>query len=183
MNNLNGAFLEEFKRIDKLCREIYRSEKGVTSYIENMTRISPYESKNIPNWNIDLQRLKELRHLRNRLSHEIGTLDLNMCSQHDIDWIKIFYNRILNQSDPIALLYKNRKENAAQKKYSSKQQTACSDSKHIRRKPPAAVIFFLIAVILTLLTVFIIINLQTDKSSGKIYFYSIISFYYLYYSL
>lgn len=114
MYNLNDTFLEEFKRLDKLCKEMYRSDKGITSYIEDMKHVSPYESRCIPNWDFDLKQLTNLRHLRNRLTHDVGTLNINMCTQSDINWLHSFYGRIFNQTDPIALLCRNKREQSKQ---------------------------------------------------------------------
>ena len=113
MTSLNINFLEEFKHLDKLCREIYRSEKGVTSYIEDMKSVPTSESRYIPNWDDDLNALVRLRHLRNNLSHEEGSLYEDVCTQADAEWINAFYSRILNQSDPLALLTRKRAEKPA----------------------------------------------------------------------
>ncbi len=108
MNDLNNAFLEEFKALDKLCREVFRSEKGVTTYIDFMRSIPVYESQHIPNWSSDLRQLVRLRHLRNQLTHELGTLNMNLCTQNDILWLRNFYNRIFARTDPAAILYQKR---------------------------------------------------------------------------
>ena len=113
MGDLNSVFLEEFKRLDKILREMYQGEKGVTNYIHDMKSIPVYESRQIPNWKHDLKRLKELRDIRNQLSHEVGTLNVEMCTQEDIRWLKEFYRRIIRRSDPLALL---RREKAAEMK-------------------------------------------------------------------
>ena len=104
MSNLNYVFLEEFKYLDKFCQEIYGTEKGVTSYIDDMKNVPEYERRAIPNWDSDLKRLIHLRHLRNQLCHELGTLNKDMCTQSDIDWLKQFYNRFFDESDPMTLL-------------------------------------------------------------------------------
>ena len=104
MSKLNDEFLEAFKRLDKVCREMYMADKGVTSYINDMENVSQFEALSIANWDTDLRRLKQLRHLRNQLSHEVETLNKDMCTQNDIDWLRSFYKRIFNQSDPLALL-------------------------------------------------------------------------------
>lgn len=117
MDNINNVFLEEFKKLDKLCREMYASEKGVTSYIDDMKLIPEYKVYGIADWNSDLKRLINLRHIRNQLSHEVGTFDVDMCELDDVVWLKEFYNRILSGTDPLALLrvkLKNEKQNKSQ---------------------------------------------------------------------
>lgn len=131
MSKLNDEFLEAFKRLDKVCCEMYMSEKGVTSYINDMVNVSQFEALSIANWDTDLRRLKQLRHLRNQLSHEIGTLNEDMCTQNDIDWLRSFYGRIFNQTDPLALLRIKREKNKQQVKPASKPK----ESTHIYIEP------------------------------------------------
>lgn len=108
MDYLNQAFLEEYKRLDKLCRDVYLSDKGVTSYIENMRQVSEFERRSIPSWDSDLRHLMTLRHIRNQLTHDVGTLHADMCTVNDIAWLKDFYSRILNVTDPLSLLRKEK---------------------------------------------------------------------------
>lgn len=103
MDRTNLVFLESYKHLDKLCRDIYMSDRGVSNYIDHMKAISSYECKRIPNWNADLNMLIHLRHIRNQLTHETGTLIYPMCSQNDINWLECFHRRLLNASDPLAL--------------------------------------------------------------------------------
>lgn len=120
MSKLNDEFLEAFKRLDKVCREMYMADKGVTSYINDMENVSQFEALSIANWDTDLRRLKQLRHLRNQLSHEVGTLNEDMCTQNDIDWLRTFYKRIFNRTDPLALLHIKRGKSKQQVKPTSK---------------------------------------------------------------
>ncbi len=145
MENLNVVFFEEFKRLDKICREIYGANQGgVTSYIEDMRRISPFESREIPSWDSDLQFLVKMRNVRNQLSHGIDTMNLPMCDQSDILWLKDFYNRILGQSDPIALLYQRRKEKATRTRTSRPSIPTSSTPSHPSTRNHAAIIFLLL---------------------------------------
>ena len=110
VKNINYNFFEEFKRLDKLCGDLYKDQAGITHYINDMksTPISNY--RNIPNWETDLKELVRLRHIRNNLAHTENAFDEDVCTQRDIDWIKDFYQRILDRSDPIAMLYQNSKK-------------------------------------------------------------------------
>lgn len=116
MNNLNYEFLEEYKRLDKLCREMYLSEKGVTAYIDDMKTVLSYERRSVKNWDADLNKLIELRHVRNQLSHEIGTLKNTMCSQEDVLWLKNFYNRVISQTDPLSIYNKSKNSSNFEKR-------------------------------------------------------------------
>ena len=106
MHNLNYIFFEEFKRLDKLCGEIYNSRHGVTDYIDDMKSVPKHRCQYIPNWKNDMEQLMHLRHIRNYLAHTSGAFQEELCTQKDIDLVIDFYNRILTQTDPMALLYK-----------------------------------------------------------------------------
>ena len=111
MDNLNFIFFEEFKRLDKLCRELYDVEKdGITSYINDMKSVVKYDYRYIPNWREDLEQLTRLRHIRNNLAHAPGAFDEECCTQKDINWVQDFYERNLHQLDPISMLYQKTKE-------------------------------------------------------------------------
>ena len=40
MANLNNDFMEYYKHLDKICREIFNSEKGVATYIFKLTNLA-----------------------------------------------------------------------------------------------------------------------------------------------
>ena len=105
MTRINDEFMEAFKHLDKICKELFDAEKGVTSYIDEMERITN-GPRYVPNWNFVLRRLKDLRHIRNNHSHEIGTSYGDICSPEDVQWLVSFYNDIMNTNDPLALYRK-----------------------------------------------------------------------------
>ena len=124
MNPYNNNFFEEFKRLDKLCCGIYQTDRGgVTSYIEDMKAAAWFDSRAVPNWERDLAKLKQLRHYRNQLAHEEGAFEEVLCIQDDIDWLKDFHDRILDRSDPMALLHQNAlaRQQAAQRPHPGPQ--------------------------------------------------------------
>ena len=106
MNNLNYVFFDTFASLDKLCGQLYNENHGVTDYIEDMKTISWNNYRHIPNWETDLEKLKRLRHIRNTLAHEPSAFREQLCTQADIDWLESFHKRILNRTDPMALLRK-----------------------------------------------------------------------------
>lgn len=124
MNNLNYTFFEEIKHLDKLCSELYQDKHGITCYINEMKKVSEYNSQCVPGWKDDLQHLIRLRHIRNYLAHTEGAFNEENCTQKDIDWSQEFYSRILNQSDPLSVLYQNskRKQQMSTVKPSRSQQ-------------------------------------------------------------
>lgn len=136
MSNLNHEFLEAYKDADNICKQIYASDKGITNYIDAMTAIPSYESVKISDWSAVLSRLKNLRHIRNKLSHEVGTLDMEMCTQADINWIRSFKLKIINQDDPLASLER------LNKKTNTKTRQTASTSTHSTRPSRFAVMFY-----------------------------------------
>lgn len=101
MSEINDEFMEAFKQLDKICREMFQAEKGVTTYIDEMEEIQN-GSAIVSSWNSTLRRLKELRHIRNQYSHDIGTSYMELCTWEDVDWLNDFYEDILHTRDPLA---------------------------------------------------------------------------------
>lgn len=94
---------------------MYGEDKGVTNYINDMKAVPYIEYIGINNWKNDLEQLIRMRCIRNDLAHIGGTFGEQICTQMDIDWIKDFYRRIMEQSDPMAVLYlKNKNRSNAQ---------------------------------------------------------------------
>ena len=114
-------FLDEFKRLEKLCNEIYDQQHGVTMYIDEMERKSAIASGVIYDWDNDLRKLKRVRHIRNNLVHEPGYVSDHDWS--DIVYMKEFCRRILDQQDPLALLRK-RRERIAQERRRLREATS-----------------------------------------------------------
>lgn len=110
MNNLNFIFLEEYKHLDKLCGELFDGQPGVTSYINEMKNVDWNDAREISNWKSDLNNLIRLRHIRNHLAHTEGSFNEELCTRDDVNWIKDFRNRILKQTDPLAMLRKHSKK-------------------------------------------------------------------------
>lgn len=88
-------------------------------------------------WTSDYNQLKAARNIRNELAHSCNSFSADICSQEDIDFIRSFKTRILNQTDPITMLRKQ----AAQPRTSStsqpKQQTQPSYTRTTPSKTPA----------------------------------------------
>ena len=122
-NNTNIEFFDEYKRLDKLCSEMYgKSSGGVTSYINDMELVPAFQAHAIPEWYSTYDRLKALRHIRNQMAHGEGSFDDYQCSYEDIEWLRAFRNRIMNVSDPLALYRRNIKNRTQlQHKQQSKQ--------------------------------------------------------------
>lgn len=95
-------FIESYKRLEKLCRELLDSDKGVSAYIDAMIK-TPRGSYRVPGWDDDLKRLKHYRWVRNQIAHEPNCMESNMCHPGDVEWLDAFHKRIMDQRDPLAL--------------------------------------------------------------------------------
>lgn len=97
------GFMNSYKRLDNLCRDM--NGIGVTVYIEDM---KPGLNNNcyIDGWKDDYYHLKKYRHIRNKIAHENNVYEEDVCSDEDVAWLENFYQRIIKQTDPLALYYK-----------------------------------------------------------------------------
>lgn len=107
MNAVHINFLEEFKYVDKVCREMYNAPNGVSAYIEQMDSAPMAVRYRIAGWDDDYRRLKHIRWLRNQIAHNTEYVE---CTQADLDWLKTFHNRLLTQQDPLAMAYRVTRE-------------------------------------------------------------------------
>ena len=139
MNECALDYLESYKRLDQLCRDMFRTKDGVTEYINQMDRvISKINSKQ--DWRNFYSRLKYQRRLRNNLVHNTECLD---CTEEDIDEIEYFFDLILKQEDPLACIRK-------QQTLTRHASIQTSDSSSIRREyhsKKAGIVEFLIYII------------------------------------
>ncbi|MBR5307613.1 MAG: hypothetical protein IKU43_02490 [Clostridia bacterium] len=110
MDYLNYEFFDEFKALDNLCRDIYGktsdNKLGVTLYLEDMEQKTHLGAVKVSGWAFDYRRLKSARNMRNELAHSRNSMSVEICTQEDIDFVRNFRERILNQTDPIAVLKK-----------------------------------------------------------------------------
>ena len=60
----------------------------------------------IGGWEQDLKQLKHYRWVRNQIAHKPDCTEEDLCSFVDEEWILGFYDRIMNQTDPLALYRK-----------------------------------------------------------------------------
>ena len=117
---MNNRFLEEYKRVDNICRDIYQSDSGITNYINLMRDAKNYRDQNIAEWDAVLARLMALRHIRNKLTHDVGTLEMELCREDDVLWLEEFGDSLLDATDPLAKHYRSYDKN---KKASKKKKT------------------------------------------------------------
>lgn len=110
MLSLNIVFQEEYKRLDRLCKDYLSSTEGVSEYIRQMESTPWSNRRYVFTWEDDYKQLKHVRWIRNQLAHEVGTLNSDLCTENDLDWVQSFYNRIINGSDPFSIIRKAREE-------------------------------------------------------------------------
>ena len=99
------GFIDSFKKLEKLCSELYDTNHGVSTYIDEMTN-TPKGSLCVPGWDDDLKLLKHYRWMRNKIAHEPDCTEENMCAPKDEKWLDDFYSRIMTSNDPLALYHK-----------------------------------------------------------------------------
>ena len=119
MKVLNTDIYDEYKRLDKFFSYMFSGRDGVTEYIKQMENAALYRYY-VPTWDEDLRQLKRMRHLRNKLAHEVE-FDADLCTESDILFVKAFYTRLFNCSDPLSII--RRQKEAAKKRQKEQQKT------------------------------------------------------------
>lgn len=107
---INIEFFEEYKRLDKLCAELFgKNSGGITSYINEMEAksIPGIQTRKIAGWDGTLAKLKKLRHIRNNMAHDEGSFGDAYCTDEDVEWLRNFYDKIMKVSDPLAQYQKS----------------------------------------------------------------------------
>lgn len=99
------SFIDSYKRLEKLCSEVYNDNHGLSSYIDEMIN-NPGGSRYVPGWDEDLKQLKHYRWVRNQIVHEPGCTEANMCEYGDAQWLDNFRSRIMASNNPLALCRK-----------------------------------------------------------------------------
>lgn len=153
------GFMQSYKRLDNLCKDI--NGIGVTGYINDMVQ-SANGSFHVPNWESDFQNLKHYRHIRNQIAHDNFASEETLCSPEDTLWVEDFYQRILTETDPLAIYFQKTQPRS---KASSPAAAAPPSPRYIylpmeRQTPPKrsnsipAIVFIVILVIAIILSYF-----------------------------
>lgn len=115
----NVKFIEKYKQIDKICKDMFNSREGVSEYLAKMEE-TPYSKKQKCYYFDDFyKQLKHFRWIRNQLAHE-QSIDSDFCSEDDINWLEDFYDDLLSCNDPLAAVYKE--ENVHKKSSNTKRE-------------------------------------------------------------
>ena len=155
MSQLNYVFFDEFKALDNLCRDIYGEpfdkRLGVTSYLEEMDQNAYQGSKKVSGWTADYNRLKFVRNLRNELAHSRNFMTVDICSENDIDFVSSFKERILNQTDPLAML---RKQSLQERSPSEHNFRQLSDTYTAPKKKPVGCLGAAVVLLMVVASIF-----------------------------
>ena len=126
MDAIQIEFLDEYKYVDKICREMFGTEKGVTAYIEQLDETPVTVRYWITEWNDEYRQLKHIRWLRNQIAHSTEYVE---CTQSDLDWLKGFHNRLLTQQDLLAKAHRVIKESQIQRQQQLAKTVTAAASK------------------------------------------------------
>lgn len=105
----NICFQEEYKKLDKLCKDCFLSTDGVSEYIRQMENMR-CDPSFYGAFGDEYKKLKHVRWIRNQLAHEVGAMQSNLCTQADLGFVKRFYPDILACDDPLTRIRKMREE-------------------------------------------------------------------------
>lgn len=120
VDKTDWEFFEEYKRLDELCKQILLRDRGVSAYIDEMEK--EYRGRMLViNWEKDYKQLKRMRWIRNQIAHEACSITENLVTVEDIKWIKNFYTRIMECTDPFSLLRKAKNKDLKMKVKSKPQ--------------------------------------------------------------
>ena len=134
MQILDNEFFEAYKRLERLCSDIYGSRNGVSRYIEDMEHASYQGRLAVPMWDQSYKTLKHLRWIRNQIAHDSGQFQI--CGAYDIQDVTDFYDAILSGQDPLTQLRKHREASAAVKKTARRTEpVSTSPAAHRRNNP------------------------------------------------
>ena len=149
MTKVEIEFLEEYKRLDRLCQDMLSTLQGVSEYINRMELLFEQGEEFVDEWTINYKMLKHLRWLRNRIVHSVEETE---CSLKEIEMITNFYHQILIQQDPLALLYK-----INQKIYKNKK-TKQEKNKNIDNSSKITMLITIVLIIIFVLFIAGILN-------------------------
>ena len=131
MQNYDMEFLQQYIRLDNLMKDMLSSSKGVSDYLEAMEDDTDNARRlSVPGWSEDFRTLRQLRHLRNQITHESG---VSFCDEIDLDMLTAFYTRALHQDDPLCRLAMARQEQAQEE--TRREEAAAQRAMHARRWP------------------------------------------------
>ena len=98
MSQFDSEFLEEYRKLDDLIDENYKTYSGVSDYIKRMEANSFSGRRIIFDWDIMYKQLKYVSTLKEKIVNKQEA----DCTQDDIEFVMYFYDNVINGDDPLA---------------------------------------------------------------------------------
>lgn len=150
------GFINSYKQLEKLCNEIYGDNHGISSYIDDMSKLTS-ASYYVSSWDDDLKQLKHYRWIRNQIVHEPNCTEENLCEYEDAKWLENFHSRIMSGTDPLALYRKARSSQVTQKpKQAKSTEYVYTEYKRTPSKPTGC-LTYLVGVLLIIIVIALVI--------------------------
>lgn len=148
------GFMESYKHLDNLCKDM--NGIGITGYIKDMEQ-EQNGGFYVSGWKNDYMQLKHYRYIRNQIAHENYADESNICSAGDTAWLEEFYRRIMEQTDPLALCYKETRFRSSSKLTKTKDSSATQyvlsseQPRQTKKNPQICLMLLLIVVVFAVL--------------------------------
>ena len=123
MQEQDNDFFEAYKRLDRLCSDIYGCQNGVSQYIDDLEHTSYSDRLAVPTIEQTYRELKHLRWIRNQIAHDSGQFPFS--EEQDVRSVNDFFDAILKGNDPLTRLRKYREASKSCKKHT--RQTCPDD--------------------------------------------------------
>lgn len=176
LHELDNHFFEAYKRLDRLCADLYSGNNGISAYIADMESKTAKGRLSVPSWDSDCKNLKHVRWVRNRIAHESALMQVSETS--DLTFVKNFYDRILSEEDPLTLLRKADTRQKRTRVNKQPQSKPSQSSQHARpavqpspasryarspRKAGRLSPFLAVLIMILLILVFFVIRINLDR--------------------
>ncbi len=129
--------MEEYKKLEKLCSDMYSGKNGVGEYLSQMLYEDRTGKARVPTWESDHKTLKHIRSLGSKIARDPGPTPLSR--QSDLDYVIDFHERILEGKDPLSELRNVRKADRDGSTFLEKEaRKAAERARTVSSKPGAA---------------------------------------------
>ncbi len=119
MLDSDSKYIDEYKRVDKICSDMLGDPCGITAYIELMKKAA-ISGEDLPgSWSTAIKTLVHLRHIRNSIAHDTSPVS---CTKNDLNSLKAFGRALSEGRDPISCLNSYKKQTQRRRSSSSSGQ-------------------------------------------------------------
>ena len=127
MLDSDSKYIDEYKRVDKICSDMLGDPCGITAYIELMKK-AVISGEDLPgSWSTAIKTLVHLRHIRNSIAHDTSPVS---CTKNDLNSLKAFGRALSEGRDPISCLNSYKKQTQRRRSSSSGQDKSGGSSKN-----------------------------------------------------